>query len=252
MTKITGRDAQWLDESAFPPLITAAEQLAVDEAILDEAESGLLKNPVVRTWQAAAPVVVLGSSSELLKEVNYDACARLNIPVLRRPSGGATVILGPGCVMWSIITPFQNVPPLEIIHASMLDPLAATLSAAGRDVIREGTSDLVVRGAGRAKKISGNALRVRRQSVLYHGTLLDEFPLELVGQLLRHPPREPEYRHQRIHSEFLTNLSLGREKIDKAVRNAFSANGNRTTWPQSRTHQLVKSRYEKNSWTERL
>ena len=70
MTKITGRDAQWLDESAFPPLITAAEQLAVDEAILDEAESGLLKNPVVRTWQAAAPVVVLGSSSELLKEVN--------------------------------------------------------------------------------------------------------------------------------------------------------------------------------------
>ena len=134
----------------------------------------------------------------------------------------------------------------------MLDPLAATLSAAGRDVIREGTSDLVVRGAGGAKKISGNALRVRRQSVLYHGTLLDEFPLELVGQLLRHPPREPEYRHQRIHSEVLTNLSLGREQIDKAVRNAFSANGNRTTWPQSQTQQLVKSRYGKTSWTERL
>ena len=64
MTKITGCDAQWLDESALPPLITAAEQLAIDEAILDEAESGLLKNQVVRTWQAAAPVVVLGSSSE--------------------------------------------------------------------------------------------------------------------------------------------------------------------------------------------
>jgi len=73
VTKITGCDAQWLDESAFPTLITAAEQLAVDEAILDEAESGLLKNPVVRTWQAAAPVVVLGSSSELLKEVNLVA-----------------------------------------------------------------------------------------------------------------------------------------------------------------------------------
>ena len=190
MTKIIGCDAQWLDESAFPPLITAAEQLAVDEAILDEAESGLLKTPVVRTWQAAAPVVVLGSSSELLREVNYDACTRLNIPVLRRPSGGATVILGPGCIMWS--------------------------------------------------------------SVLYHGTLLDEFPLELVGQLLRHPPREPEYRHQRIHSEFLTNLSLGREQIDKAVRNAFSANGKRTTWPQRQTQQIIKSRYGKTSWTERL
>ena len=66
MTKTTGRGAQWLDESALPPLITAAEQLAIDEAILDEAESGLIKNQVVRTWQTAAPVVVLGSSSELL------------------------------------------------------------------------------------------------------------------------------------------------------------------------------------------
>ena len=67
MTKTTGRDAQWLDETALPQLITAAEQLAIDEAILDEAESGLLKNQVVRTWQAAAHVVVLGSSSELLR-----------------------------------------------------------------------------------------------------------------------------------------------------------------------------------------
>ena len=186
MTKITGRDAQWLDESALPPLLTAAEQLAVDEAILDQAESGQLENTVVRTWQAAAPAVVLGSSSELLKEVNRDTCSKLNIPILRRPSGGATVILGPGCIMWSIVTPCKAVPPLEAIHAAMLDPLAATLSATGRDVAREGTSDLVIRAAGRAKKISGNALRVRRQSVLYHGTLLDTFPLELVEQLLRH------------------------------------------------------------------
>ena len=252
MTKITGRDTQWLDESVLPPLLTAAEQLAVDEAILDQAESGQLENTVVRTWQAAAPAVVLGSSSELLKEVNRDTCSKLNVPILRRPSGGATVILGPGCIMWSIVTPCKAVPPLEAIHAAMLDPLAATLSATGRDVAREGTSDLVIRAAGRAKKISGNALRVRRRSVLYHGTLLDTFPLELVGQLLRHPPREPEYRHQRSHTDFLTNLSLGREQIDKAVRTAFAAWGTKTTWPHQQVQQLVESRYGQISWTERL
>ena len=252
MTKIIGRDAQWLDESALPPLLTTAEQLAVDEAILDQAESGQLENTVVRTWQAAAPAVVLGSSSELLKEVDHDVCTKLKIPILRRPSGGATVILGPGCIMWSIVTPCKAVPPLEAIHAAMLDPLIATFSASGRDVAREGTSDLVIREAGRAKKISGNALRVRRQSVLYHGTLLDTFPLELVGQLLRHPPREPEYRHHRSHTDFLTNLSLGREQIDKVVRTAFAAWVNRTTWPHQRVQQLVESRYGQTSWTERL
>lgn len=250
--KIFGSNAQWLDESILPPLISAAEQLAVDEAMLNEAEKGLLQNSVVRTWQAATPVVVLGSSSELLREVNYDACKRLKIPILRRPSGGATVILGPGCVMWSIVIPLENVPPLETIHTSILDPLAATLSAEGPEVFREGTSDLVVRVASGMKKISGNALRVRRQSVLYHGTLLDEFPLELVGQLLRHPPREPEYRHQRIHNDFITNLSLGREQIDKAVRDAFCASSSTTTWPHAQAQHLLESRYKQTSWTERL
>ena len=57
--KIFGSNAQWLDESILPPLISAAEQLAVDEAMLNEAEKGLLQNSVVRTWQAATPVVVL-------------------------------------------------------------------------------------------------------------------------------------------------------------------------------------------------
>ena len=252
MTKITGCDAQWLDESALPPLLTAAEQLAVDEAILDEAESGQLKNTVVRTWQATAPAVVLGSSSKLHKEVNYDTCTQLNIPVIRRPSGGATVILGPGCVMWSIVIPYKDVPPLEAIHAAMLDPLAEALSATGRNVAREGTSDLVIRAAGRAKKISGNALRVRRQSVLYHGTLLDAFPLELVGQLLQHPPREPQYRMERHHEEFLANLSIGRKHIDNAVQTAFSAWNARTTWPSDEVHKLVESRYGQFRWTERL
>ena len=210
MAKINGSNAHWLDESILPPLITAAEQLAVDEALLNQAEIGDLTNPVVRTWQATAPAVVLGSSSQLCQEVNRDVCAKLDIPVLRRPSGGATVILGPGCVMWSVITPFRDKPSLDAIHASMLEPLAAELSKVGKPVVREGTSDLVISTAEGVKKVSGNALRVRRHSVLYHGTLLDSFPLGLVGQLLQHPPREPQYRMERQHEEWSWYLYLAK------------------------------------------
>ena len=252
MTKINGSNAQWLDESTLPPLITAAEQLAVDEALLNEAEFGNLTTPIVRTWQATVPAVILGSSSQLRQEVNHEICAKLDIPVLRRPSGGATVILGPGCVMWSVITPFKDKPSLDAIHASMLEPLAAELSKVGQPVVREGTSDLVVSTAEGIKKVSGNALRVRRHSVLYHGTLLDSFPLELVGQLLQHPPREPQYRMERHHEEFLANLSIGRKHIDNAVQTAFSAWNARTTWPSDEVHKLVESRYGQFRWTERL
>ena len=101
-------------------------------------------------------------------------------------------------------------------------------------------------------KVSGNALRVRRHSVLYHGTLLDSFPLGLVGQLLQHPPREPQYRMERQHDKFLANLSIGRKKINKAVQTAFSAWTFRTNWPRDQVHRLVESRYGQSDWTERL
>ena len=244
--------ARWLDQSILGGPKSVAEQLAIDEALLDAANEGQLNFPVVRTWQADRPTVVVGSSSRLAEEVDREACKRLQVPVLRRPSGGATVVLGPGCIMWTVVTPHAEPPPIEAIHAAMLDPLAASLTAAGRPVSRQGTSDLTVSLPEGIRKVSGNALRVRRRGVLYHGTLLDNFPLELISQLLRHPPREPAYRQQRSHTAFLANLALGSGQIDAAVRSAFAAWQDASDWPQQRAAALMESRYGRADWTERL
>lgn len=160
--------------------------------------------------------------------------------IVRRPSGGLTVILGPGCVMWSVVAPLspESQPPIARLHAALLDPLAAALVAAGRPVVRRGSSDLAVRVGDGERKVSGNALRVRRGAVLYHGTLLDDFDLELVSRLLRHPPREPDYRAGRHHAAFLANLSLGRAALDEAVRQAFAAREPLTAWPADRVAEL--------------
>lgn len=244
--------ACWLDQTVVGGPRSVAEQLAIDEALLDAANAGGLTVPVVRTWQAEQPAVVVGSSSRLADEVDLPTCQRLGVPVLRRTSGGATVVLGPGCVMWTVVTPHAEPPPIDAIHAAMLDPLAAALALAGRPVSRQGTSDLTVSLPEGIRKVSGNALRVRRRGVLYHGTLLDDFPLALIGQLLRHPPREPAYRQQRSHDAFLANLSLGRRQIDAAVRAAFGAWRDESDWPQQQAADLVASRYGLASWTERL
>jgi lipoate-protein ligase A len=244
--------ACWLDQTVVGGPRSVAEQLAIDEALLDAANEGRLTMPVVRTWQAEQPAVVVGSSSRLAEEVDLPTCQRLGVSVLRRPSGGATVVLGPGCIMWMVVTPHAEPPPIDAIHAAMLDPLAAALTAAGRPVSRQGTSDLTVSMPEGIRKISGNALRVRRRGVLYHGTLLDDFPLELIGQLLRHPPREPAYRQQRSHDAFLANLALGRQQIDAAVRAAFGAWRDEANWPKQQAAELVASRYGLASWTERL
>jgi len=236
-----------------PELDSVEENLALDEALLEAAHEGRLAGGVVRTWMATAPTVVLGSSSRIAAEVDSDACAAEGVRLVRRPSGGLTVVLGPGCLMWSVITPYpEGSPGLEAIHAAMLEPLAAALRSAGRDVHRRGTSDLAVVDAAVERKVSGNALRVKRHGVLYHGTLLDAFDLAVVGRVLRHPPREPAYRGRRDHAAFLANLDLGRPALEAAVRLAFAAAEQGVDWPADRVAALVRERYASPGWTERL
>lgn len=263
-------------------LPSVEENLAVDEALLEQAHEGLTTETWVRTWMAAEPTVVLGSSSRMDEEIDMARCTAAGVRVVRRPSGGATVVLGPGCLMWSVITPHPiATPSIEAIHAAMLGPLAASLntalqratSPAGRRVVRRGTSDLAIVDSGTEavdydlhtatgqrdfptaageRKISGNALRVRRHGVLYHGTLLDSFDLALVGNVLRHPPREPDYRSQRSHGDFLANLNLGRDILEGVVRGAFNATLACPGWPRDRVAALVSERYSAREWTRRL
>jgi len=65
-----------------------------------------------------------------------------------------------------------------------------------------GTSDLAVA----ERKFSGNSSRVKRGHLLYHGTLLYDFPLGLISDCLRTPPRQPHYRERRSHGEFVNNI----------------------------------------------
>lgn len=245
----TAGPSTWLDVE----LPTVAENLALDEALLDEAHESPAASTVVRTWMAAEPVVVLGSSSSIGGEIDALACRTAGVPVIRRPSGGLTVVLGPGCLMWSVITAWpDNAPAIEAIHAAMLEPLCAALADAGRPVVRRGSSDLAVATTDGERKVSGNALRVRRRAVLYHGTLLDAFDLGLIARVLKHPPREPGYRDGRDHGAFLANLGLGRVALEAAVRRAFDAGPIRHAWPAERVDQLVRDRYLDETWINRL
>ena len=261
--EVPGPAADWLAVR----LPTVEENLALDEALLEQAHEGAPAT-CVRTWMATEPVVVLGSSSQSEQEIDVAACTSLGVRIVRRPSGGATVVLGPGCLMWSVVSHHpQGPPPIEAIHAALLEPLAAAVNECldrkaepgGVRIARRGTSDLaLVATAGGAtapegdRKVSGNALRVRRHGVLYHGTLLDSFDLTLVDRVLRHPPREPSYRSRRPHGSFLANLHLGPDTLEAAVRTAFRASRTVHDWPAGRVARLVAERYAATAWTQRL
>lgn len=230
-------------------LPTPAENLALDEALLDEAEAAQKSVETLRLWESPEPMVVLGRSSRVEREVHVEACRDRSIPILRRSSGGATVLAGPGCLMYAVVLDFQRRPFLRAVdraHEFVLGTIADSLRPLASGVVAQGTSDLTLDGL----KFSGNSLRVKRNHLLYHGTLLYDFPLALVTDCLRTPPRQPDYRAGRSHESFLTNLPLESAALRLSLITGWNAAAPRANWPREQTAQLVRERYGRREWAE--
>jgi lipoate---protein ligase len=236
-------------------LPTPAENLALDEALLDWAEEENRDWEFLRLWEPQQPMVVVGRSSRVHEEVYEPACAEANIPILRRSSGGAAIVAVPGCLMYAIVLSYRLRPELKDIgraHGYVLGRLAAPLGplvSRGVSIAHVGTSDLALvdESLGR-RKFSGNSMRAKRTHLLYHGTLMYACDLSLITRLLRMPPRQPEYRASRPHADFLTNLPLERQSIMEAIDRAWPTAEELVDWPRGRVDVLVTERFSGDGW----
>src|SRR5262245_45032152 len=109
-------------------LPTLAENLALDEALLLEAEAGT-SGEVLRYWEWPDPAVVLGAGGNLSAEVDEEVCVRDGVAIQRRASGGGTVLLGSGCLLFSLVLYFERDPSLRDINASYRYILGRTARA---------------------------------------------------------------------------------------------------------------------------
>jgi lipoate-protein ligase A len=129
-------------------------------------------------------------------------------------------------------------------HRHVLGLVARALRTLLPQVDAAGTSDLAIKG----RKFSGNSLRLKRDHLLYHGTLLYDFPLEAIAGCLKSPPRQPEYRAGRSHGEFVMNLPLDAAELRSALIETWHAESKQQAWPESRTRRLVAGRYAREEW----
>ena len=99
------------------------DNLALDEALLHQLQtvetSGERPVETLRFWESAVPFVVLGRSLRAAEEVDLDAAARAGVPVLRRVSGGGTVVIGPGSLNFTIVLSLNRHPEHRDIRRSM-------------------------------------------------------------------------------------------------------------------------------------
>lgn len=227
-------------------LLRSGENLAGDEALLNECESS--GGAALRFWESPVPFVVVGYGNETVREVDLPACAADRVPVLRRCSGGGTVLQGPGCLNYALVLPIAADPAFATVsgaNGAILRRISGALAELlAEPVARCGDTDLVWRG----RKFSGNAQRRRRTHLLFHGTLLLGFDLSLVGKYLRPPSREPDYRQGRLHGEFIGNLPLAADQVKGAISAAWQAADSSGAWPAGEVQRLMAERYGVPAW----
>jgi lipoate-protein ligase A len=231
--------------------LSPVEELACEEALLLALDAGH-RDEFLRIWEFKAPVVVLGRASRREGEANVPQCLAQGVPILRRCSGGTAILGGPGCLMYTVGFSLRDRPSLRSVeeaHRFVLDPLAAALARRLDGVARQGICDV----AWNDRKISGNCLRMLKEAVLYHGTLLYDLPPERIEAFLNpDPPRQPEYRRGRRHEEFVATLPLSREQLIAAIEEAFPTQGDFGPLPRDWFEKAMSERYSRPEWHERI
>lgn len=231
-------------------LPTPAENIACDEALLDAAEAGQSEE-VLRFWESPEHFVVVGYANKAETEVNVAACEARSIPILRRCSGGGTVVQGPGCLSYAIVLQITKDGPTRSISAAnhfIMERNAAAIQSAISNpqstITVRGHTDLAIGGL----KFSGNSQRRRKSFLLFHGTLLLNFDLPLVTELLNMPSLQPDYRASRSHAEFIANLKLTPAHAKSALQQAWAAAGELHAVPCSEIAALAEQKYSRREW----
>ena len=262
---------------------TPEENLACDEALLDLCEAS--GEGTLRLWESPRHFVVVGYANRVEAEADRAACAAAGVPVLRRCSGGGTVLQGPGCLNYSLALPFGDTDPLATIqgtnrfimerHRAVLEKLLGNVErevgrvtpcapsggfgladiptrSSGAHGVTRPTHNVTVEGhtdlAVNGLKFSGNAQRRKRRALIFHGTFLHDFDLSLIGKYLRFPSQQPDYRQGRAHGEFVTNLGLDPALLRAALRECWAAHEPLVAPPVEKIAALVREKYSKAEW----
>lgn len=223
------------------------ENLACDEALLDLCEEGW-DCEILRFWEPAGYFVVVGYANKTAAEVNLAFCRENSIPVLRRCSGGGTVLQGPGCLNYSLILEITESGPLRSIaeaNAFILNRQRAAVETL-LDVPVEilGHTDLAIGSL----KFSGNAQRRKRKFLLFHGAFLLQFDIPLIENALRMPSKQPDYRRNRPHAKFLANLNLPSSVLKSALQKAWNAKTPLPNIPGEKISELTRQKYATEEW----
>lgn len=163
------------------------------------------------TWIPDKFYLVLGRSNSVEKSLKISEASQNSIDVLKRPSGGETVILSPKTLVLSALAIEDELKNSHQYFDYFNGKIIELLKRNGvKNLQQKGISDISIGN----KKILGSSIYRKANKIFYHAVLNISESVENIERFISHPPREPDYRKGRSHSEFVTSLANEGYSID--------------------------------------
>jgi lipoate---protein ligase len=163
--------------------LPSAAHMALDEVLLDAVAAGR-RPPLLRFWGWTQPTLVLGSNQAVANELDLVAVERRGFTIVRRLSGGGTMLAQPGrTITWSLVTSQEPVRGMSFVESfAHLDRWAVeTLRSLGVAADYRPINDIV----SPEGKIAGAAQARRRGALVHHVTMAYSMDPELLHELIR-------------------------------------------------------------------
>lgn len=152
--------------------------------------------------EGSTPAIVMGISGKKEELINCAKAAESKIPLIKRFSGGGTVIVDEGTLFVTFICQKQlhDFPAYPERIMQWTEQIYAQVFQHPGFRLKE--NDFVIDD----RKFGGNAQYIKKDRWLHHTSFLWDYAPEKMQYLL-HPKKTPSYRAGRPHEAFLCRLS---------------------------------------------
>jgi len=167
------------------PPMSAAENMALDETLLELKGKGLTPN-TIHFLQFSPRAVLVGYHQAVQEEVRSEYCESHGIHVNRRITGGGAIFFDESQLGWEVISDkafFGVRLPSPGLFRALCEPVITALDLLGLKGSFRPRNDIEIRG----RKISGTGGTESDEAFLFQGTMLTDFDVDTMLRSLRIP-----------------------------------------------------------------
>lgn len=196
--------------------------LAIEDYIYNKMPLPQQENNCNRlVFYVNSPCVVIGKNQNPWKEVNLPLLNNLRIPLVRRRSGGGTVVHDSGNVNYSFMTTKDKFDRHTFAH--LVKDAVNSVAPVQKQITVTERGDIVTKEGN--LKVSGSAYKLSKGRSYHHGTMLLNLRLDILRQLLHRDEEKIGYvtSEKSVSSvkSPVTNLEIEQESFIESVISQF-------------------------------